>query len=124
MPLDREEDWRLFFQGSLTQAQSGIYKGRIEPIAGPPIFNKSFVRILAHSPASKKTWWFAGTLIQEIGLGMEFQRWKIPLGVKSIIKVDYSQKYRLRFLAAPWLRDLLLQIDIYAGEEVEEVEDP
>ena len=122
MPLDREEDWQVFLEGSFTQAQSGIYKGRIEPIAGSPIFDKSFIRIFAQSPGSKKTWWLAGTLIQEIGFGMEFQRWKIPLGVKSIIKVDYSNKYRLRFLAVPWLPDLLLKIDIYSGEGAEVVE--
>ena len=122
MPLDREEDWQIFFQGSFAQARTGIYQGRIEPIAGSPIFDKSFIRILAQSPGARRTWWLAGTLIQEIGFGMEFQRWKVPIGVKSIIRVGYSDKYRLRFLAVPWLRDLLLQIDVYTGEGAEEVQ--
>jgi hypothetical protein len=120
MPLDSEEDWQMFFQGSFTRARTGIYQGRFEPIAGPQIFNKSFIRILAQSPGARRTWWLAGTLIQEIGFGMEFQRWKIPIGVKSVIKVEYSDKYRLRFFPVPWLMDLLLQIDVYTGEEAGE----
>lgn len=120
MPLDREEDWQVLFQGSFARARSGIYQGIFEPISGPQVFNKSFVRILAQSPGARQTWWLAGTLIQEIGLGMEFQRWKIPIGIKSVIRVEYNSKYRLRFLPVSWLRDLLLQIDVYVGEEAEE----
>lgn len=115
MPLDREEDWQIFFQGSFARAQSGIYEGRIEPITFPLFFNKPIVRIYARSPNSKATWWLAGTLTQEIGLGMEFQRWSIPLGRKSIIKIEFAGKYRMRFDAVRWLSSLYLEIDTYEG---------
>jgi len=117
MPLDREEDWQQFVQGSYVQARSGIYEGRIEPIAFPLFFNKPIIRISVRSQTSRRTWWLAGTLTQEIGMGMELQRWKIPLGRKSIIKIELSGKYRMRFDVARWLADISLEIDTYEGDD-------
>lgn len=119
MTLDHEEDWQLFFEGSSVRVRSEIYEKGLESIISPPLFGKSIIRISAHSVGAKKSWLWAGILTQEIGLGMEFQRWRIPLARKNIIQIQLSQKYRLRFESVKWLENLYLRIDTYEGEKIE-----
>ncbi|MCC3532262.1 MAG: hypothetical protein JGK21_30340 [Microcoleus sp. PH2017_22_RUC_O_B] len=115
MPLEREEDWQRFFQGSYVRASSGVYEGRVEPIALPFLFEKPIIRVFAESQGSRRTWWLAGTLTQEIGLGMELQQWRLPLGRKKILQVELAEKYRLRFEPVAWLSNLYIEIDTYEG---------
>ena len=105
MPLENEQDWQLFFRTSLTHAKLEIYKGGFEPTISPPLFDKPIIRIHATCPTAKKTWRLSGELSQEIGLGVEFGRWKIPLDRKIIVRVELSQKYRLRFAPTKWMLD-------------------
>jgi hypothetical protein len=118
MPLDREEDWKLFFEGSSVRVRPGFGEG-LDSIISPPLLGKSIIRILVQSKSAKRSWWWSGLLIQEIGSGMEFQRWRIPLDRKIILWVNLSQRYRLRFQPVKWLEDLNLKIDTYEGEKIE-----
>jgi hypothetical protein len=115
MALDNEQDWQLFFEGSFARSPAEIYEGRIESIFSPPLFNKSIIRILVRSASAKKTWLRAGTLIQEIGQGMEFEKWEISLDRKTIIQLNLNEKYRLRLEPVRWLSNLYLTIDTYEG---------
>jgi hypothetical protein len=123
MSIDREEDWQNFFRGSFLPAQNGIHVGRIEPIVTPEILNRSLIRISANSiDLQSRRWWLAGYLTLEIGLVMEFQRWNIPLNRRKIVfnVGEFDDKYKLRFDAVRWLRNLYLEIDIYTGSPLVE----
>lgn len=115
MALEREEDWQLFLEISAVRVHSEIYGKRLEPIISPPLFDKPIIRILTRSISAKEGWLWSGFLIQEIGLGMEFQRWRIPLDRKSIVQANFSQKYRLRFEPVGWLEDISIRIDTHEG---------
>jgi hypothetical protein len=117
MPIDREEDWQPFVQGSFFPAQSGIYAGKIEPITTLELISKPIIRVSARSiDIAARRWWLAGYLAQEIGLTMELQTWRIPLNRrKLIISIGRFERYRLRFEAVQWLRNLYVEIDTYEG---------
>jgi hypothetical protein len=117
MTLSDPIHWSPVFKGSFYLAQSGSYKGRIEPILTTP-FSQSTIRFYAKSIEAKPSWKYAGELTLILGVEeMEIMpRFQIYLNRWSLIFVpQLVLEYRLKFEPAYWHKQMEVFADVYDG---------